>query len=100
MAPDSRFRREGDDLYTEVMVPVTALVLGGEVQVPTMSSRVTMRVPPNSQNGRTLRLGGQGMPQLRSDKRGDLYVKLNASLPTQLNNKQRELFEQLAQAGV
>jgi DnaJ-class molecular chaperone len=40
------------------------------------------------------------MPQLRGDKRGDLYVKLTASLPTQLNDKQRELFEQLAQAGV
>jgi DnaJ-class molecular chaperone len=100
MVPDSRFRREGDDLYVEVMVPVTALVLGGEVQVPTLRGRVTMRVPNNSQNGRTLRLGGQGMPQLRGDKRGDLYVKLNAALPTQLNDKQRELFQQLAEAGV
>ncbi|MBV9278808.1 MAG: J domain-containing protein [Chloroflexi bacterium] len=100
MAPDSRFRREADDLYTDVNVPLTALVLGGEVEVPTLKGRVTMRVPAGSQNGRTLRLAGQGMPQLRGGRQGDLYVKLNAVLPTTLNDQQRSLFQQLAQAGV
>lgn len=98
--PDNRFRREGDDLYSEVSVPMTKLVLGGEVQIPTVKGRVTMTVPAGSQNGRTLRLSGQGMPHLRDGKRGDLYVKLNAVLPTSLNDRQRELFRQLAQAGV
>jgi DnaJ-class molecular chaperone len=99
MAPDARFRREGDDLYVDVNVPVTRLALGGEVSVPTLSGNVTMKVPAGSQNGRTLRLAGQGMPRLRSQGRGDLYVKLHASLPTSLNDEQRHLFEQLAQAG-
>ena len=79
---------------------MTKLVLGGEVQIPTVKGRVTMTVPAGSQNGRTLRLSGQGMPHLRDGKRGDLYVKLNAVLPTSLNDRQRELFQQLAQAGV
>jgi DnaJ-class molecular chaperone len=98
--PDSRFRREGDDLYTEVAVPVTTLALGGEVEVPTLTSRVTVSVPAGSQNGRNLRLAGQGMPHLKGGGRGDLYVKLNAVLPTNLTDQQRELFQQLAQAGV
>lgn len=100
MVPDPRFRREGDDLYTEVNVPVIKLILGGETEVPTVKGRLTVRIPPASQNGRTLRLGGQGVPALRGGKPGDLYVKLNALLPTTLSEKQRELFEQLEQAGV
>lgn len=100
MIPEPGFRREGDDLYTETSVPLTTLVLGGEVETTTLSGKVTMRVPAESQNGRTMRLAGQGMPQLRSEKRGDLYVKLNAALPTSLSDRQRELFRELAAAGV
>jgi DnaJ-class molecular chaperone len=98
--PDPAFVREGDDLQTEVTVPMTRMVLGGEITVPTLDGTLTVRVPPSSQNGRRLRLGGQGMPALRGGKRGDLYVKLNASLPTALNETQRELFQQLERAGV
>lgn len=100
MVPDPRFRREGDDLYTEVSVPMIKLILGGEAEVPTVKGRLTVRVPAASQNGRTLRLGGQGVPTLRGGKQGDLYVKLNALLPTTLSEKQRDLFQQLEQAGV
>jgi DnaJ-class molecular chaperone len=99
MVPNPRFRREGEDLYTDVEVPVTRLVLGGEVEVPTLNGRVTMKVPAGSQNGRTLRLAGQGMPHLRGQGQGNLYVKLNAVLPTHLSDQQRSLFEQLAKAG-
>lgn len=98
--PDARFRREGTDLYTDVNVPVTKLALGGEVEIPTVKGHVTMRIPPGSQNGRTLRLAGQGMPELKGGKRGNLYVKLNAVLPTTLSDRQRDLFQQLAQSGV
>jgi DnaJ-class molecular chaperone len=100
MLPHPRYRREGDDLYEDVDVPVTTLVLGGDVAVPTLSGNVTMRVPEESQNGRTLRLAGQGMPHLKGSGRGNLYVKLHAVLPTQLNPQQRELFTELAKAGV
>lgn len=100
LVADPRFRREGDDLYVDVNAPLTSLVLGGEVQVPTLNGTVTMRVPPESQNGRTLRLAGQGMPRLKGEGQGNLYVKVHASLPTTLNDRQRDLFQQLAQAGV
>jgi DnaJ-class molecular chaperone len=97
--PDPTFRREGDDLCTDVRVPVSTLALGGEVEVPTMNSRVTMKVPQGSQNGRKLRLTGQGMPPLKGGKPGDLYVTVNAQLPTALSEQQRELFQKLSQAG-
>ena len=99
MVADPHFRREGDDLFVDAHVPLTKLVLGGEAEVPTLQGRITMRIPPGSQNGRTLRLSGQGMPQLKGGKRGDLYVKLNAVLPTTLSERQRDLFQQLEQAG-
>jgi DnaJ-class molecular chaperone len=98
--PDPRFRREGNDLYADVSIPLTTLVLGGEAQVPTVNGTLTMRVPASSQNGRTMRLAGQGMPALKGKERGNLYVKLNAILPTTLNDEQRGLFERLAKAGV
>jgi molecular chaperone DnaJ/curved DNA-binding protein len=99
MVPDPHFRREGDDLYTETSAPVSKLVLGGSVEVPTLSGHVSMKIPAGSQNGRTLRLAGQGMPRLKGGNRGDLYVKVNALLPTAPSEQQRELFQQLAQAG-
>ena len=97
---DPQFEREGDDLHTSIDTPVTKLVLGGETQVPTLNGRVTMRIPAASQNGRKMRLAGQGMPHLRGGGRGDLYVRLNAVLPTSLTDEQRGLFQQLEKAGV
>jgi curved DNA-binding protein len=76
------------DLYTAV--------LGGQTQVPTLSSPVKLTVPPGTQNGRTFRLRGKGMPRLRQpDQRGDLYAKVDVQLPAQLGARQRELFEEL-----
>ncbi len=97
--PDPRFRREGNDLHTETSVPLTTLVLGGEAQVPTLDGGVTMKIPPGSQNGRTFKLTGQGMPHLRGGGRGDLFVKTQAKLPTDLDDRQRSLFQELAQTG-
>lgn len=98
--PNPSFRREGDDLYTDVDVPMTRLVLGGRMDVSTLTGRGAITVPPGSQNGRTMRIAGQGMPHLKGGGRGDLYVTLNAVLPTKLSDQQRELFQQLERAGV
>jgi DnaJ-class molecular chaperone len=65
-----------------------------------MNGSVTMRIPAGSANGRTMRLGGQGMPRLRGTERGDLYVTLNALLPSSLTDEQKGLFQQLQQAGL
>jgi DnaJ-class molecular chaperone len=93
--PHERFERRGDDLYTEVEVPLTDAVLGGEVQVPTMTSRVMLKVPPLTQNGRNFRLNGLGMPRLSGNGKGDLYARVKVALPQELSPEQRELFEKL-----
>ncbi|MCL6649827.1 MAG: hypothetical protein K6U89_16020, partial [Chloroflexi bacterium] len=78
-------------------VPFLDAVLGGEVLVPTpKGTRLALKIPPGTQNGRLIRLAGQGMPKLgNSSQRGDLYARVNVVLPTTLTPQQRALFEQL-----
>ncbi len=94
---DPHFERDGDDLKTEAPVDLYTLLLGGEAMVKTLSGQVSMKVPPETQPGRIIRLRGQGMPQLRDhQQRGDLYVKVQAKLPQRLSHEEKKLFEQLA----
>jgi curved DNA-binding protein len=96
VAPDPRFERNGDDLNTTVAADVYTMVLGGEVQVPTLTGEVALTIPAGTQNGRTFRLRGKGMPRLQQpDQHGDLYAKIETRLPTRLSSRQRELFEEL-----
>jgi DnaJ-class molecular chaperone len=97
--PHPRYERRGDDLYTTVQVPLSAMMLGGEVPVPSLDGRtLTVSVPPETPNGRTLRLRGQGMPRLRQpQERGDLYVRCEVLLPSGLGEEERRLFRRLAE---
>lgn len=95
--PHELFQRKDDDLYIDVSVPLTTAILGGEVEVPTLKGKVALKIPPESQNGRTFRLTGQGMPHLGSSSRGDLLAKVNVMLPTRLTAEEKKLFEQLSQ---
>jgi curved DNA-binding protein len=94
--PDATFTRQGDDLYEEHRTNIYSMVLGGEITVPTMTGRIKVKVPAGSQNGRKLRIPGKGMPKLRGGGFGDLYVTLVAHVPTNLSERERELFQQLA----
>lgn len=94
--PDQRFERNGDDLRTEIDVPLYTAILGGEVLVPTLDGQVALTIPPESQPGRSFRLRGKGMPKLKKPtERGDLYARLRITLPTKLSDAERKLFEQL-----
>jgi len=94
--PHARFERKGDDLVTEVDVPVVDAVLGGEVMVQTIDGRVALRIPELTQNGRQFRLSGKGMPVLgQAGKRGDLYVKVRVLLPDHLTAEERRHWEAL-----
>lgn len=97
VAPHPHFERRGDDLYVRVPVDLYTMLLGGEVKVPALGGKtVTLKVPAGSQNGKVIRVGGQGMPHLRAAQtRGDMYVTLDVSLPTHLSQRERELVEQL-----
>jgi len=96
VSPDPRFERRGDDLHTTISVDLYTAVLGGKVQVDTLSGSVQLSIPSGSQNGQKVRLRGKGMPRLQQpDQHGDLYVELSVELPTELTPRERQLFEEL-----
>jgi curved DNA-binding protein len=81
VAPHPVFHRDGATLTRELPVTLREALLGAEVPVRTLTGRVLLRVPAGTQNGRVIRLGGQGMPRLKGDGRGDLHVKVRVILP-------------------
>jgi len=94
--PDARFERTGDDLRTDVEIPLFTAVLGGEIVIPTLTGRVAMTVPPETQAGKLFRLRGQGMPRLKNtNERGDLLARAKIVLPAKLTDQERELYKQL-----
>ena len=95
VADHPTFERIGDDLKVEFSVPIHVPVLGGIARFRTMDGNTELTIPPGTQNGRTFRRSGKGMPKLRGTGRGDLIAKLKVTLPTTLSPDERELFEQL-----
>ncbi|MEJ7839566.1 MAG: DnaJ C-terminal domain-containing protein, partial [Thermomicrobiales bacterium] len=97
VAPDSRFTVKGSDLVTRIKVPLYTAVLGGEIVVDTVVSHVALNIPPGTQQGRTYKLRGKGMPKLgsTSDERGDLLVETEIEIPDDLSERERELFMEL-----
>ena len=87
--------RKESDLYADVPVDYLTCALGGEASVPTLSGRLTVKIPPGTTAGKTFRLGGQGMPILKDTKRGDLYAKVRVQMPDKLSEKETELLNQI-----
>ncbi len=98
--PHPRFERKGDDLSEDADVPLTVAVLGGEVEVPTLTGKVMLKIPELTQNGRAFKLSGLGMPRLGKEGRGDLHARVRVQLPAELDEDQRRIFEELHAAGV
>ncbi len=97
--PHSTFTREGDDLRTRVAARMTTMLLGGEVEVPTLGGRVMLKIPPDTPDGKTFRLRGKGMPRLgRPGEHGDLYAEVHVALPRRLTPAQRRLMEEFARS--
>lgn len=94
--PHETFTRNGDDLRVQVAVDLYSALLGGEITVPTLERPVALTVPAGTQNGRTFRLRGLGMPKLKQpDQRGDLLAEVSIKLPTELTVEEKELFQKL-----
>ncbi len=97
--PDPRFERKGDDLYTETTIDLYTAVLGGEARGQTPDGAVVLTIPAGTQQGQSFRLGGRGMPRLRTPgQRGDLITRIKVQIPRNLTAEQRKLFEQLAKS--
>ena len=99
IAPDPTFVRQGDDLYTDLPLPLTTAVLGGEVTLTTlMAETLRLKVNAGTQPSGKLRLKGKGFPRYKKEgERGDLIVIFNIVIPTILTDEQRELFLRLQQ---
>lgn len=96
---DPRFERKEDDLYTDVSIDLYTAVLGGTVRVSTLTGEVLLTIPEGTQPGQTIRLAGRGMPHLSSPANfGDLYARIKVTLPRNLTQRQKTLFEQLRQS--
>ncbi len=97
--PHELFERDGRDVYCAIPISITQATLGAEILVPTLDGKtVRVGVPAGSQNGRVLRLRGEGGPELHSpSRRGDMYIKLVVRVPTKVNARARELLKELAE---
>jgi DnaJ-class molecular chaperone len=95
--PHPTFERKGRDLYVRVRVPLTTVVLGGEVDVMTLAGKpLRLKIPPSTQNGQVFRLKGHGMPAVgKPQEYGDLYATVEVELPRSLTPEQRSHFEAL-----
>src|SRR3954471_8883083 len=98
LAPHPLFERKGRDLYVKVPLPVTTAVLGGDVEVPTISGKpVRLKIPALTQNGQVFRLKGYGMPAVgKSEDKGDSYARVEIQLPAELTPEERSHYEALA----
>ena len=94
--PHKTIKRDGRNLFTEVVVPYTQLVLGGETEVDTLDKPVKLKVKPNTQSGVRYRLRGEGMPSLRSPQKGDLFVSVQLKMPGKLTKEYKALLAKLA----
>lgn len=96
--PHSHFEREGDDLILQMNIPLSVAVLGGDISVPSLFGKVSMAIPPGTQNGTKFRLKGKGMPHIHRSTHGDEYIIINVDIPTRLTAEQRKLMEAFAKA--
>ena len=98
VTPHKFFSRKGNDLTAKVEIPLEDVVLGGEVEVKTLKSRIQLKVPRESQNGQRIRLKGHGMPKIKDRNRtGDLYVEIQSIIPNNMSDEEIDLFKKLKQ---
>lgn len=92
---DKQYKREGNDLFIDFALTYAQAVLGGIVEVPTISGPVQLRVQPGTQPGTLLRLKGKGVPYVNGSGRGDQYVHIKLQVPSHISANQRQLLEEL-----
>jgi len=90
------FIREDDNIYLEIGVNMAQAVMGTELEIPTLTGKVNLKIPAGVQSGKVLRLRGKGMPRLNSQLVGDQMVKIQVETPTKPSKQEREIFQRLS----
>jgi curved DNA-binding protein len=94
---NSQFRRDGNNLYVSEDLDLYKALLGGEIMVNTFDGKVKLTVKPETQNGTKVKLKGKGFPKYKKEEQfGDLYVTYTIKTPTNLSDKEKELFTELS----
>ncbi len=97
---DPRFERDGEDLYCEVLVTYPQLVFGADVEIPTVSSSVTLHVPPRTESGQVFHLRGRGLPRVNASGVGDLHIRLQLHTPETMVEEEERLIKRLGEIQV
>jgi molecular chaperone DnaJ len=90
------FERQGDDLFCEIPVKFTLAALGGNIEVPTLFGKASLKIPAATQSGTTFRLREKGMPSLRGKSQGDQLVRMHVEVPQSLTAEQKKILEEFA----
>jgi molecular chaperone DnaJ len=94
--PHPIFRRDENHLYCEVPISFVTAALGGELEVPTLDGRVTLKIPAETQTGKLFRMRGKGVKPVRGGPVGDLLCRVNVETPVRLTRRQKELLQEFA----
>ena len=94
---DDRFERDGEDLYTEVLVTYAQLALGANIDAPMVTGSVTVQVPAGTQSGQVFNIRGRGLPRINSSSSGDLHVRLQLWTPENLSEEEQVLIKRLGE---
>ena len=94
--PHSTYKRRGNDLYLELPITFDQAALGGKVQVPGFGETYSYTITPGTQTGSSFRLKGKGVTDVRTGRKGDLYVKVIVEVPTKLSRKEKKAIEEMA----
>ncbi|MEM7816061.1 MAG: molecular chaperone DnaJ [Candidatus Aenigmatarchaeota archaeon] len=88
------FERHGNDIFCKTTIDIGTAILGGEITIPTLTGTARLKIPPGTQSHTVFRLKGQGMPHIKSGKRGDQLVKVVVEIPKRLSRKQEHLIRE------
>jgi len=94
--PHPIFKREGDDIYSDLSISVSAAALGGQIEVPSVYGAIKVDIPGGTQGGTTIRLRDKGAPSVHRRGRGDQYTTLIVEIPKNLTEREKALFRELA----
>jgi curved DNA-binding protein len=98
---DPSYRAENYDLHINQEVKLSEILMGTRISVSTPDDKkLSIKIPPGTQPGTKMRMPGQGLPHMKSKKKGDLYVKIQVKLPKQLTDEQKDLIDKLAETGL
>jgi molecular chaperone DnaJ len=92
--PHDIFTRDDNDLYCEMPISIATAALGGEIEVPTLNGRIRLKIPAETQSGKSFRMRGKGVKPVRGGMTGDLLCRVNIETPVNLSNKQKEMLRE------